>query len=106
MHGRERLLERASPRPGRHVGVRHGPVPSRPDKRLGRRDSLHTRPGGARDGNISLRRIIGHLLEAGYDGAFDLEVLGPTAEDLGYEAVITRGVAWLDEEVVALGVAR
>ncbi len=57
------------------------------------------------DGNIPLRRIIGHLLEAGYDGAFDLEVLGPTAEDLGYEAVITRGVAWLDEELVALGVA-
>ena len=58
------------------------------------------------DGNIPLRRIMSQLLEAGYAGAFDLEVLGPTADAIGYESVIARGVAWLGEELDALGVAR
>jgi sugar phosphate isomerase/epimerase len=48
------------------------------------------------DGDIPLERIIGALLDAGYKGAFELEMVGPRIESEGYASAITRGVAYLD----------
>ena len=44
------------------------------------------------DGVIPLQRLIGWLLEAGYKGAFDFELLGPRIDKVGhYEAVRRAG---------------
>jgi sugar phosphate isomerase/epimerase len=44
------------------------------------------------DGDIPLARILGSLLDAGYEGAFDLEILGPRIESEGYEPAIRRSL--------------
>jgi sugar phosphate isomerase/epimerase len=44
------------------------------------------------DGDIPLRRIIGDIITAGYDGVFDLELIGPRIEEEGYESAIRRAV--------------
>ncbi|WP_208028481.1 sugar phosphate isomerase/epimerase family protein [Rhabdothermincola sediminis] len=49
------------------------------------------------DGDMPLRRIIRQLLDAGYRGVFDLEIVGPRIEEEGYRSAIARSVAWLDE---------
>jgi len=49
------------------------------------------------DGDIPLARIIGQLLDAGYEGCFDLELIGPAIDAEGYEAAIGRSVDRLDD---------
>jgi len=49
------------------------------------------------DGDIPLRRIIGHVLDAGYEGVFDLELVGPKIEKEGYRSAIARSCAYLSE---------
>jgi sugar phosphate isomerase/epimerase len=49
------------------------------------------------DGDIPLERILGQILAAGYEGSFDLELIGPRIDDEGYEAACTRAVAVLGE---------
>jgi sugar phosphate isomerase/epimerase len=49
------------------------------------------------DGDIPLRRIIGHVLDAGYEGVFDLELVGPIIEDEGYRSALTRSCAYLTD---------
>ena len=49
------------------------------------------------DGDVPLARIIGSLLNAGYSGAFELELVGPRIEEEGYAGAVTRGVSWLTE---------
>jgi sugar phosphate isomerase/epimerase len=44
------------------------------------------------DGDIPLLRLLSTLLDAGYEGPFDLEVLGPRVEEEGYGSVIRRSV--------------
>jgi sugar phosphate isomerase/epimerase len=44
------------------------------------------------DGDIPLRRFLGDVLTAGYDGAFDLELIGPRIEEEGYESAIRRAI--------------
>jgi sugar phosphate isomerase/epimerase len=44
------------------------------------------------DGDIPLERILGQVLDAGYDGYFDLELIGPAIEAEGYGAAIPRAV--------------
>jgi sugar phosphate isomerase/epimerase len=44
------------------------------------------------DGDIPLARILGQLLDAGYEGTFDLELIGPRIDDEGYEAACTRSI--------------
>ena len=48
------------------------------------------------DGDIPLDAIVGAALEAGYAGAFELEMVGPRIEEEGYASAIRRGVAYLD----------
>jgi sugar phosphate isomerase/epimerase len=55
------------------------------------------------DGDIPLARIIGQLLDAGYAGCFDLELIGPAIEAEGYAAAIGRSVGRLE---ALLGISR
>lgn len=51
------------------------------------------------DGDIPLERIIGQLLDAGYDGVFDLELIGPRIDEEGYEPAIRRSIAALESQL-------
>ena len=55
------------------------------------------------DGDIPLTRILGQVLAAGYDGVFDLELIGPRIEDEGYESAVPRAVAALGSLLAGLG---
>lgn len=44
------------------------------------------------DGDIPLRRFIGDVLDAGYSGVFDLEIIGPRIEEEGYDGAVRRSV--------------
>jgi len=56
------------------------------------------------DGSMPLEWLLGLLLDAGYQGYFDIEVLGPSIEAEGYESAIRRSVDWLTERLTAWGV--
>jgi len=55
------------------------------------------------DGDIPFDRIIGDLLEAGYRGAFEIELMGPQIEQVGYETAILRSIEHLDALLSGLG---
>ena len=42
------------------------------------------------DGMIPLGRVLGDVLATGYDGAFDLEMIGPRIEAEGYDLAVPR----------------
>jgi sugar phosphate isomerase/epimerase len=48
------------------------------------------------DGDIPLSRIVESVLDAGYSGVFDIEVIGPRIEDEGYESAIRRSIAYVE----------
>jgi sugar phosphate isomerase/epimerase len=56
------------------------------------------------DGSMPLEWMLERLLDAGYQGYFDIEVLGPSIEAEGYGAAISRSVDWLSERLRAWGV--
>ncbi len=55
------------------------------------------------DGDIPLERVLGQIIAAGYDGCFDLELIGPRIDEEGYEAACTRAVAALGDLLASLG---
>jgi sugar phosphate isomerase/epimerase len=55
------------------------------------------------DGDIPLERLLRLVLDAGYEGPFDLEILGPRIEDEGYRAPIARSVERASELLERLG---
>jgi sugar phosphate isomerase/epimerase len=55
------------------------------------------------DGDIPVERLIGLVLDAGYDGPFDLEILGPKIEAEGYRAPIARSLERATEMLDRLG---
>jgi sugar phosphate isomerase/epimerase len=55
------------------------------------------------DGDIPLRRIIAQVLDAGYAGVFDLELVGPRIEEEGYPSAVARSVTWLTALLDSLG---
>lgn len=55
------------------------------------------------DGSMPLEWLLGHLLDAGFAGYFEIETLGPAIEAEGYEATISRNVDWLNERLVTWG---
>jgi sugar phosphate isomerase/epimerase len=55
------------------------------------------------DGDIPLRRVLGHVLKAGYGGVFDLELIGPRIEAEGYEAAVPRAIAATSALLESLG---
>jgi sugar phosphate isomerase/epimerase len=56
------------------------------------------------DGDVPVERLLGVLLDAGYEGPFDLEILGPTIEAEGYRAPIARSLDRAGEMLERLGV--
>jgi sugar phosphate isomerase/epimerase len=55
------------------------------------------------DGAIPLERILGWTLEAGYRGAFDLELMGPRIDQEGHCEAVRRTAERLGELLVRLG---
>ncbi len=55
------------------------------------------------DGDIPFDRILGQVLDAGYEGVFDLELIGPRIDDEGYEQACTRAVRNLGDLLTKLG---
>jgi sugar phosphate isomerase/epimerase len=55
------------------------------------------------DGDVPLARIVGALLDAGYAGCFDLELIGPRIEAEGYESAVPRAVRSLTALLSSLG---
>ena len=55
------------------------------------------------DGVIPLERLLGLLLERGYTGAFDLELLGPRIEAEGAPAAVARAGHFLEDILTRLG---
>ena len=64
---------------------------STPDRRV---------PG---DGDIPFERILGQVLAAGYEGCFDLELIGPRIDEEGYESACPRAVDVLGRMLDDLG---
>ena len=54
------------------------------------------------DGDIPLARILGCVVDAGYEGAFDLELIGPRIEAEGYDAAVPRAVTALEHLLTAV----
>jgi len=46
------------------------------------------------DGMIPLRRIVTEVLDAGYHGPFEVEILGPAIEAEGVTAAVGRALTW------------
>ncbi len=55
------------------------------------------------DGDLPLRRLLGWILQAGYAGAFDLELLGPRIDQEGHVAATGRAAAVIGDILVSLG---
>lgn len=56
------------------------------------------------DGTMPLEWLLERLLDAGYQGLFEIEILGPAIEQEGYAAAIGRSVDWLTERLDNWGV--
>ena len=52
---------------------------------------------------VPLERLLGSLLDAGYAGAIDLEILGPRIEKEGYASAIRRSLDRAGEILAHLG---
>jgi sugar phosphate isomerase/epimerase len=55
------------------------------------------------DGDIPVERLMAMILDAGYQGPFDLEILGPRIEAEGYRAPIARSLERASEMLARLG---
>ena len=55
------------------------------------------------DGDIPVERLLAMVLDAGYEGPFDIEVLGPRIDEEGYRAPIARSVERTSELLDRLG---
>jgi sugar phosphate isomerase/epimerase len=63
-------------------------------------------PGGRvhlGEGELPLRRLMQDVIDTGYSGLFDLEVLGPAIEAEGYAPALRRGVARASGLLAELG---
>lgn len=55
------------------------------------------------DGAMPLERLVSDLLDAGYEGLFDLELVGPRIDKEGGAAASLRAVKWLSHLLTKLG---
>jgi len=53
------------------------------------------------DGDLPIERIIRDVVDSGYAGVFDLELLGPAIEQEGGHSAVRRGVAWMNGALTA-----
>jgi sugar phosphate isomerase/epimerase len=56
------------------------------------------------DGELPLRRLMDEVLDTGYQGLFDLEVLGPSIEAVGYGPALRRGVESASALLTEMGI--
>ena len=56
------------------------------------------------DGDIPIERILGQVLDAGYEGCFDLELIGPRIIEEGYATAIARSIDALTAALARLGI--
>jgi sugar phosphate isomerase/epimerase len=56
------------------------------------------------DGDIPLEHIIGLIVESGYGGVFDIELVGPRIEEEGYERAVPRAIERVEALVAAAGI--
>ena len=68
---------------------------------VGEEPRLNRRVPG--DGSMPLEWMLQRLLDAGYEGLFEIEVLGPRIEEEGYESAIRRSVDWLSSRLSSWG---
>ena len=54
------------------------------------------------DGDIPLDRVVGQVLAAGYEGCFDLELIGPRIDEEGYESACRRAVTAIGDLLTRL----
>lgn len=54
------------------------------------------------DGDMPLEWLSGNLLDAGYDGMFELELVGPKIEAEGYESAMKRSLNWMSEKLYTM----
>lgn len=71
------------------------------DFRVGEELRLNRRVPG--DGSMPLEWLLGALLDAGYAGLFELELIGPAIDAEGPEVALRRSVDWLSERLTKLG---
>lgn len=55
------------------------------------------------DGDLHLKQILGWMVDAGYQGAFDLELNGPRIDEEGYYPAAIRGAHALSELLIDIG---
>jgi sugar phosphate isomerase/epimerase len=55
------------------------------------------------DGDVPLDRLLAMILDAGFEGSFDLEVMGPRVEEEGYPAAVRRSVERASELLDRVG---
>jgi sugar phosphate isomerase/epimerase len=55
------------------------------------------------DGDIPLARILSELVAAGYEGVFELELIGDAIVEEGYDAAVPRAIARLSELLDEVG---
>jgi sugar phosphate isomerase/epimerase len=55
------------------------------------------------DGDIPLERLLTMVLDAGFEGSFDLEVMGPRVEEEGYHSSVRRSVERASELLERVG---
>ena len=55
------------------------------------------------DGAVPLADLVGLLLDAGYPGRFDVELLGPRIDAEGHRAAVARAIAHMDAILTAAG---
>lgn len=72
------------------------------DFKVGEDTRMNRRVPG--DGDIPLKWLIGELLEAGYAGMFELEIIGPAITAEGPEPALRRAVEKIDAIFAELGV--
>ncbi len=53
------------------------------------------------DGDLPLERLINDVLDAGYEGVLDLELLGPAIAAEGPRSALARGTSWMTETLRA-----
>jgi sugar phosphate isomerase/epimerase len=56
------------------------------------------------DGDLPLKTIMSWLLQDGYTGPFEIEVVGPRIEEEGYQSAVRRSITWLESALAELGV--
>jgi sugar phosphate isomerase/epimerase len=71
------------------------------DHQLGTKDTPNRSAIG--DGDVPLERLLAILLDAGYEGSFDLEILGPKIAAEGYGPATRRSIERATEMLERLG---